>query len=132
MASTNNNLKNMDATKQPPQKSAEDLQRERQQQEHIEEQRKSMLSQVLLPEAMQRLQRISIVNPQNARAVENYLLQSARSGRIRSKIGESELIGLLEQVSTQTKGPSVKIKRKAYDSDDDLGLTESSGSSDGW
>lgn len=40
--------------------------------------------------------------------VENMLLQMAQTGQLRSKLGEDELIGLLERVGSQ-KSTSVKV-----------------------
>lgn len=55
--------------------------------------------------------------------VEAMLLNMARSGRIAQKIGEAELIQLLESInaSTQSKKTSVKFDRRraAIDSDDE-------------
>lgn len=40
-----------------------------------------------------------LAKPSKAAAVENLLIQMARMGQLRGKIGEDELIGLLEKVS---------------------------------
>lgn len=63
--------------------------------------RQGLLSQVLSNDARERLGRLAIVKPDKARAVEEYILGMARSGRIVQKIKEGELIDLLEQVSDQ-------------------------------
>jgi len=52
-----------------------------------------------------------IAKPEKGQAVENLLVNMARSGQLRQKLGETELIGLLEQVSqrSQQKTTSVKV-----------------------
>lgn len=50
--------------------------------------------------------------------VENMLLRMAQSGQIVNKLGEDELIGLLEQVNTQMQSQerktTVKVNRILY------------------
>lgn len=46
--------------------------------------------------------------PEKGRMVESMLVQMARSGQLRSKLGEEELINLLERVGSQ-KSASVKV-----------------------
>lgn len=50
-----------------------------------------------------------IAKPEKAQRIEAILINMARSGQIREKLGESQLIGLLEQVSEKTK-QSTKVK----------------------
>lgn len=60
--------------------------------------------------------------PEKGKMVENMLLTMAQTGQICTKIGEKELIGLLENVSSQTQSKtSVKFDRRraALDSDDE-------------
>lgn len=56
--------------------------------------------------------------------VEGMLVRMAQTGQLRSKIGEAELIELLENVNQQmgSSKPAVKFDRRraAMDSDDDL------------
>ncbi len=47
------------------------------------------------------MNRISIVKPQKARAVEDLLMRMARTGQLREKVGEGQLIELLEQMASQ-------------------------------
>lgn len=58
--------------------------------------------------------------PEKAKMVENMLCQMAQTGQLRQKLGEEELISLLERVGSQ-KTASVKFDRRraALDSDDD-------------
>lgn len=60
--------------------------------------------------------------PEKGQMVENMLLRMAQTGQICTKIGEKELIGLLENVNSQTQSKtSVKFDRRrvALDSDDE-------------
>ncbi|KAF7913953.1 hypothetical protein BTUL_0127g00320 [Botrytis tulipae] len=92
----------------------------RQQQE--EAARQSILTQILEPEAADRLGRIRLVKESRAVDVENRLIMLARSGQLRSKITEEQLKDLLSSVSEaqETKEKIVVTRRKgAWDDDDD-------------
>ncbi|XP_018575020.1 programmed cell death protein 5 [Anoplophora glabripennis] len=98
-------------------------------QKHKEEQaraqedaKNSILSQILDQSARARLNTLMLGKPEKGQMVENMLLRMAQTGQICTKIGEKELIGLLENVSSQTKSKtSVKFDRRraALDSDDE-------------
>ncbi|GJJ76692.1 programmed cell death protein 5 [Entomortierella parvispora] len=90
----------------------------------MEEMRRTMLIQILDGEARERLSRIAMVKAEKARAVEDLLIRMAQGGQVRSKITETQLIELLEQVNQQTnKGTKIVYNRRRYDdSDDDYGL----------
>ncbi|KAK3914913.1 Programmed cell death protein 5 [Frankliniella fusca] len=96
------------------QKAAEERKRE------VDDMKNSILSQVLDQSARARLNTLMLGKPEKGRMVENMLLQMAQTGQLRSKLGEEELIGLLERVGSQ-KSTSVKFDRRraALDSDDD-------------
>lgn len=85
-----------------------------------------MLTAVLSPAARDRLARVALVKPDVARMVENYLLQSMRSRKMETQIGDDELVSILEQVQKQQaemSGAAKKItitrKKRADDDDDD-------------
>ena len=86
----------------------------------VDDMKNSILSQVLDQSARARLNTLMLGKPEKGRMVENMLLQMAQSGQLRAKLGEEELIGLLERVGSQ-KTASVKFDRRraALDSDDD-------------
>uniref|UniRef100_A0A7N9AYM3 Programmed cell death protein 5 n=1 Tax=Mastacembelus armatus TaxID=205130 RepID=A0A7N9AYM3_9TELE len=72
--------------------------------------RNSILAQVLDQSARARLSNLALVKPEKANAVENYLIQMARFGKLGGKISESGLIEILEKVSQQTeKKTTVKV-----------------------
>lgn len=83
--------------------------------------RNSILAQVLDQSARARLNNLALVKPEKAKAVENYLIQMARFGKLGGKISESGLIEILEKVSQETdKKTTVKFNRqKVMDSDDE-------------
>uniref|UniRef100_A0A8D9FEC1 Programmed cell death protein 5 n=1 Tax=Cacopsylla melanoneura TaxID=428564 RepID=A0A8D9FEC1_9HEMI len=91
-------------------------------QEQMTDMKNSILSQVLDQPARARLNTIMLCKPEKAQQIENMICQMAQSGQIMSKLGENELIGLLEQISSRTeKTSTVKFDRRraALDSDDD-------------
>lgn len=60
--------------------------------------------------------------PEKGKMVEGMLIRMAQSGQIMNKIGEKDLIGLLESVNNQTQSKTtVKFDRRrvALDSDDE-------------
>uniref|UniRef100_A0A3Q3ER91 Programmed cell death protein 5 n=1 Tax=Labrus bergylta TaxID=56723 RepID=A0A3Q3ER91_9LABR len=83
--------------------------------------RNSILAQVLDQSARARLSNLALVKPEKAKAVENYLIQMARFGKLGGKISETGLIEILEKVSQQTeKKTTVKFnRRRVMDSDDE-------------
>ncbi|KAI8814818.1 PDCD5-related protein [Cladochytrium replicatum] len=86
----------------------------------MEEMRRGMLVQILSNEARERLSRVSIVKPEKARAVEDYLLKLAQSRQLSGKVAEGQLIELLEQISNQGKTENkIVYNRRRSDSDDD-------------
>jgi len=52
----------------------------------MEEQRRMMLTSVLTTEARERLARVAIVKPENARAVEDHILRLMRAGKVSTKV----------------------------------------------
>jgi len=98
--------------------SQEDTQRQRE-----AEARTNILSQLLTPDAADRLGRIRLVKESRATAVENHLITLARSGQIRTKVTEEQLKDLLASVAEQQEEQTAKIVvtrkgRGGYDSDD--------------
>ncbi|GAA5960508.1 hypothetical protein JCM3765_003659 [Sporobolomyces pararoseus] len=96
-----------------------------------EEQRRTIMRQILSTEARERLSRIALVKPERARAIEQLLMRMAQSGQLRGRVSEDQLIDVLDQVEAMEKGQSgssgsgskaagkITFTRKsAYDSDD--------------
>ena len=86
------------------------------------DQRSSILSQILTPDAADRLGRIRLVKASRADDVESRLIQLARSGQLRQKVNEEQLKQILEALSEQ-KQEAEKVtvhRRKGGWDDDDL------------
>ncbi|KAL8839571.1 MAG: hypothetical protein Q9170_001675 [Blastenia crenularia] len=91
------------------------------------EARTSILSQILQPEAADRLGRIRLVKESRATDVENRLIMLARSGQLRAKVTEEQLKELLGAVAENNErdgtasGKIVVSRRKGgWEDDDDL------------
>lgn len=87
------------------------------------EARQAILSQILLPEAADRLGRIRMVKEERAMDIENRLIMLARSGQLRAKVTEEQLKDLLGAMSEQEEKQKEKIvvqRRRGWDDDDDL------------
>ncbi|KAF6222936.1 hypothetical protein HO133_000987 [Letharia lupina] len=100
---------------------------EDQRKQHEADARTSILSQVLSPEAADRLGRIRLVKESRATDVENRLIMLARSGQLRNKVTEEQLKELLGAMTENAEkggggggGRVVITRRKDWDDDDDL------------
>lgn len=110
---------------------AEDEQRRRQQQER-EQVRQSLLSRILSSEARQRcinyqrdgnvynasllcaVSRIAMVRPERALALENFIINAARSGQLQGsqpsgQLSEADLVSILERIVEREPETSPKI-----------------------
>ena len=72
------------------------------------------------------VERVRLVKPENAHAIEEHIIRLARSGKLSDRIDEDTLKKLLEEVSGQAEAAAggvkkVKIirKKRAGESDDD-------------
>jgi programmed cell death protein 5 len=72
--------------------------------------RQRVLQVVLDPQARQRLMNIRLVKPELAKAVENYLINAASSGRINRPLTDEELKQLLLRIQQPKK--DFKIERR--------------------
>lgn len=82
----------------------------------------SVLSQVLEPSARERLSRVRIVRPDRADAVEQYLVKMISMGSIRRKLGELDIVDILDSLSRDEKKAltnQIVFDRKHEDDDDD-------------
>lgn len=86
------------------------------------EARQSILNQILLPEAADRLGRIRMVKESRATDIENRLITLARSGQLRAKVTEEQLKELLNAVAEKKEEEKIVINRRkgGWDDDDDL------------
>lgn len=81
----------------------------------------SMLSQILEPNARERISRVRIVRPDRAEAVENYLLKLVQLGAISRKLSEQDIVEILDALSRDEKVQSQSkiVFDRRNDSDDD-------------
>ncbi len=104
-------------------KSQEEMQQRQAQMAQIEEQRLSILDQILDNGAKDRLKRLNLVRQEKARAIEDSLIKAATSGQLRGKVTDDQLVKMLEGSEGAEGGAQkkVSIQRKNYgmDSDDD-------------
>jgi programmed cell death protein 5 len=88
------------------------------------DQRSSILSQILLPDAADRLGRIRLVKESRATDIENRLIMLARTGQLRQKVTEEQLKELLGAVAEQNEKEEQKIvvnrRGGGWDEDDEL------------
>ena len=85
------------------------------------EARASILSQILEPDAADRLGRIRLVKASRADDVENRLIMLARSGQLRGRVTEAQLKDILNAVSEQQQeAEKVTVQRRKGWDDDDL------------
>lgn len=81
-----------------------------QQMAEAEAQKDAILRQILTPEARQRLTNIRMVKPQMAEQIEIQLIQLAGSGRLRSRVSDEQLKGLLKQIQGRERERKVKFR----------------------
>ncbi|KAJ2754243.1 hypothetical protein GGH94_002089 [Coemansia aciculifera] len=85
-----------------------------------EEQRQTMLTQILTPDAMLRLRQMSIVKQDKVRGVEDMLIRMARMNQIRERVTEERLKEMLMQINAEhDKETQIVYSRKGYDDSDD-------------
>ncbi|XP_076659110.1 programmed cell death 5 [Halictus rubicundus] len=90
--------------------------------QEMEEMRNAILIQVLDQSARARLNTLCLGKPEKGKMVEDMILTMAQQGQLPGKLGERELIKLLESVNQQTQRRTVvkfDRRRAALDSDDD-------------
>lgn len=103
---------------------------QQQQQQQQDQARSTMIARILTAEARERLSRISIVKPDRARALEEFLINAARTGQLRGsspigQITEKDLVSILEQISSkeaavQESMSKIKFQRRGLLDDDDF------------
>lgn len=76
----------------------------------ITAQKESILKQILVSEARLRLNNVKMVRPEVASMVENYLINLASQGKIRSQISDDELKQILKALQQPKR--EFRINRK--------------------
>jgi programmed cell death protein 5 len=91
------------------QNQAREDQAKNEQMAEMEQQIKTVLAQILTPEARSRLTTVKMAKPEYGAQVELLLIQLAQSGQVKSKITDDQLKALLAKISKPKK--EFKIRR---------------------
>ncbi|MEE9612385.1 MAG: DNA-binding protein [Desulfatiglandales bacterium] len=75
----------------------------------VEQQKKSVLMEVLTPEARSRLANVKMAKPEFAAQVESLFLQLAQSGQLKEKVTDAQLKQMLAKISGKKK--DIRIRR---------------------
>lgn len=82
----------------------------------------TILNRILTNEARERLSRVKIVRPDRAQAVENYIIKLYSMGQIHQKLGEKDIVQILDGLSRdsqQKQQTKITFNRKNIAADDD-------------
>ena len=80
------------------------------QQQRAEQMKNELLAKILEKDALERLGRVRLANPQIAAQVEMYLLQVYQTGKINEKISDAKLRDVLKTLKEPKK--EFKMRRK--------------------
>ncbi|MHA2026507.1 MAG: DNA-binding protein [Candidatus Thorarchaeota archaeon] len=81
-----------------------------QQQAEVQAQKEALLRQILTPEARARLTNIRMVKPQFAEQIEIQLIQLASSGKLKDRITDEQLKGLLQQLQGKERERKISFR----------------------
>jgi len=96
-------------------------QKQQERAKQMEDMKNGILSQILDQKARARLNTLMIAKPDKGKQVEAMLCQMAQTGQLGGKLGDEELKGLLDRMTSGQSASKVKFDRRraAMDSDDD-------------
>lgn len=82
----------------------------------------TVLNQALDVSARERLARVRIVRPERAEAVENYIIKLIQMGGLSKKLGEKDIVEILNGVARDEKKNEVKVvfNRRELSDDEDF------------
>jgi programmed cell death protein 5 len=81
-----------------------------QQMAEAQAQKEALLRQILTPEARARLTNIRMVKPQFAEQIELQLIQLASSGRLKDRVTDEQLKGLLQQLQGKERERKISFR----------------------
>ena len=93
------------------QMSDSDQKRQQEQMEKMKQQRKQQLRKVLTGDALERFNRVKMVNSDLATQLESYLIRLKQMGQLQKKITESQLKKILKSIKNEQK-TEWNIKRR--------------------
>jgi programmed cell death protein 5 len=73
-------------------------------------QKDAILRQILTPEARSRLTNIRMVKPQLAEQIELQLIQLASAGRLKARVTDEQLKGLLQQMQGKERDTKISFR----------------------
>lgn len=73
-------------------------------------QKEAILRQILTPEARSRLTNIRMVKPQLAEQIELQLIQLASAGRLKARVTDEQLKGLLQQMQEKERDTKISFR----------------------
>lgn len=123
-ASEEAQAKQMAAMAQQGDQRAAEQQKAKEEADNRETQRKMILKQLLDADAHERLTRIGLVNQSKQVMIENAIIMKVQQGAIQTKLDDSALLRLIEEVSAAQGSASKVVMRRKNDSDDDLDLDD--------
>lgn len=78
------------------------------QKQQLDLQKRSVLMEVLTPEARSRLANVKLARPEYAVQIENLIIQLAQTGQIRQKITDEQLKQILRKISAKRKDITIR------------------------
>lgn len=84
---------------------------EQQQAAQLEAQKKSLLRNVLTPEAYERLMNVKLANPDLYNQMVSILSYALQNGKLSGKVDEGQVRSILVRL-TEKREPSISLKRK--------------------
>jgi programmed cell death protein 5 len=81
-----------------------------QQNAEVQAQKEALLRQILTPEARARLTNVRLVKPQFAEQIEMQLIQLASSGRLKDRVTDEQLKGLLQQLQGKERERKISFR----------------------
>jgi programmed cell death protein 5 len=90
------------------QKQVADEQRNAQAEQQLEQQKQTLLRNILTPEARQRLTNLKMVKPEFIDQLELQLIQLAQAGKIPIPLADEQLKKILIQLQARKKEPTIR------------------------